>query len=376
MPYILQVWGNIYQVGYVNESMVINENDDKAGLSKLNNKIMDFINNHGAIWKIPFASALSWEIAKWAGSSHPYLAPLTVILTIQVTVSKSIQYAWQRIVGTLVGVLLAASIMPYIGLNGWTIGLMLLLGSVIVVLFKWEHVVIVQVALSVLLVMYFQSKMPSYPLDRIRDTIIGAAVAILIHLLIFPPNSINKATQKMIHFADHLTKHFYIAAQWVEHGCSSSEAQTLKQALQTLFQELHQSTTELDKANQSLRLNPLAHNKRNTLNKLTQHMNQLRLGYANLSDMIRVFMKWSESGSLSTENQQIWSDHLNTLGLLVKEWEPILNNVGKSTFKPNANALQLKTPSQLANDQYPLALYVNAEQIIQDFYNPILSSNN
>ncbi|WP_342042264.1 hypothetical protein [Bacillus sp. OTU2372] len=28
------------------------------------------------IWKIGAASALSWEIAKLAGSTHPYLAPI------------------------------------------------------------------------------------------------------------------------------------------------------------------------------------------------------------------------------------------------------------------------------------------------------------
>jgi uncharacterized membrane protein YgaE (UPF0421/DUF939 family) len=335
---------------------------------------MVFLNNHAVIWKTPLAAALSWEFAKWAGSSHPYLAPLTVILSIQITVSKSMQFAWQRIIGTIAGVLFTVTIAPYVGLSGWSIGLLLFVGAVIVERLKLDHAIMIQVALSILLVMYFQSKMPSYPLDRIRDTVIGAAVAVLIQMLIFPPDSINKAKKKMIHFADHLTKHFFNTAQWVEHGCSSSKALTMKEELQTLFQELHQATTELDKANQSLNYNLLAQKKRNTLNKLTLQMDQLRLGFANLSDMIRVFMRWSESGNFSKEDQRIWADHLNKIAMLVKEWRKMLDDSDTLTFEPNAVALQIKAPAHIENYQYPLAIYMNAEQVIQDFKKPIFSN--
>ena len=42
-----------------------------------------FENQSMMIWKIAIASALSWEIAKFTGSQHPYLAPLTIILCIK-----------------------------------------------------------------------------------------------------------------------------------------------------------------------------------------------------------------------------------------------------------------------------------------------------
>jgi uncharacterized membrane protein YgaE (UPF0421/DUF939 family) len=149
-------------------------------------KMMDFIKYKGVVWKTPLAAALSWELAEWAGSKHPYLAPLTVLLSIQLTVDKSFQFAWQRILGTIAGVLFTASAAPYLGLKSWSIGLLLFVGTLVVTWLKMDHALLIQVSLSILLVMYFQSKMPSYPLDRIRDTIIGAVVAILIHMLIFP----------------------------------------------------------------------------------------------------------------------------------------------------------------------------------------------
>ncbi|KZE72404.1 hypothetical protein AV654_33705 [Paenibacillus elgii] len=333
----------------------------------MTHKMIDFIKTKGFVWKIPLASALSWALAEWAGSKHPYLAPLTVILSIQLTVDKSIQFAWQRVLGTIGGVLFTVWIAPYVGLSGWSLGLLLLVGTMIAAWLKWDHALMVQVSLSILLVMYFQSKMPSYPLDRIRDTVIGAIVALLIHVMVFPPDSVNKARKKMIHFADHLSNHFITTAHWVEEGCPLSNTQILQTKLQTLFQELHQATTELDKAEQSLRYNPFGTKKRAALKQLTRQMEHLRSGYANLADMIRVCAKWSESGNFEKTNQRLWADHLNTLAKLVKQWSQGLND--PEPFRPvsKESALPIKTPVQMENYLYPLALYTNAEQVVQDF---------
>ncbi|GER66491.1 hypothetical protein BpJC7_06660 [Weizmannia acidilactici] len=54
------------------------------------------------IWKIAIASSLSWEIAKSAGSHHPYLAPLTVILCIKAMPDQTISFAVNRMIGTMV----------------------------------------------------------------------------------------------------------------------------------------------------------------------------------------------------------------------------------------------------------------------------------
>ncbi|RAP26414.1 hypothetical protein C2W64_01957 [Brevibacillus laterosporus] len=333
----------------------------------MKNKMIDFIKYKGVVWKIPLASALSWELAEWAGSKHPYLAPLTVILSIQLSVDKSIQFAWQRVLGTIAGVLLTVLIAPIIGLNGWSIGLLLFVGALFVTWLKLDHAILVQVALSILLVMYFQSKMPSYPLDRIRDTIIGAVVAIVIHIMLFPPDSVNKARKKMVLFSDHLSNHFTNTALWIKEGCPSNKAHALQTELQSLFQELHQATTELDKAEQGLRYNPLGTKKLTALKQLTRQMQRLRSGYANLADMIRVFAKWSESGNFAKENQRIWTDHLNELAKLVKQWKKGLDEPGTFSSISTESILQIKVPVHMRNDLYPLALYMNAEQVIQDF---------
>ncbi|TCZ81103.1 FUSC family protein [Paenibacillus albiflavus] len=340
----------------------------------MTSKIMDFIRYKGVVWKTPLAAALSWWLAEWAGSKHPFLAPLTVILAIQLTVDKSIQFAWQRVIGTIAGVLFTALVAPYVGLNGWSIGLLILIGALIVMWLKLDHAIMVQVTLSILMVLYFHSKAPSYALDRIRDTVIGAAVALLIHILFFPPDSVNKAHKKMILFTDHLSNRFIATANWVQAGCSKTVTPTLQEQMNSLFQELHQATTELDKAEQSLRYNPLGVQKRKFMQKLTMRMQQLRSGYANLADMIRVLVEWSENGNLANEDQRAWSDHLNALAKLIDEWKKELDESAAFTIAPLAPPPQMQAPAHMASYQYPLALYMNAEQVIQDFHNANFSN--
>ncbi|MFF0826437.1 aromatic acid exporter family protein [Brevibacillus sp. NPDC003359] len=296
---------------------------------------------------------------------EPYLAPLTVILSIQLSLDKSLQFAWQRVLGTIVGVLFTVWITPLIVTDGWSIGLLLFVGVLIVTWVKWDHAILVQVALSILLVMYFQSKMPTYSLDRIRDTIIGAVVAIVIHIILFPPDSVHKSRKKMIHFSDQLSNHFKQTAAWINEGCPANKAQALQTKLQSLFQELHQATTEVDKAEKGLRYNPFGTKKRAALKPLTQQMELLRSGYANLVNMIRVFTKWSESGDFAMENQQVWTR--SGLAKLIQQWKNGLDEPGTSSSTTPESTPHIKSPDHMQNSLYPAGLYMNAEQVIQDF---------
>ncbi len=331
-------------------------------------KWTELIRTYSSVWKIPLAAALSWELAEWVGSRHPYLSPITVILTMQASVSQSMTFAWQRALGTIAGVLFTAVAAPYVGISGWSLALLLFIWAAVAAWLKWDHVLFTQIALSVMLVLFFQVKSPSFPLDRIRDTLIGAVVGILFQLLIFPPDSVAQAQKKTTRFADRLTNLFFMAAQWIERGCSSAEAQTIKSEMQFSFRELHRTTTELETASQSLKYNPLARKKSQTLNRLNGQMDRLRLGYANLSDMIRIVTKWSDTGHFTKEDQRIWADHFQRIGSLVQAYSGLPRDPALAASDPAAPTIQ--APPDIGMHQYPLALYANAEQIVQDFRIP------
>ncbi|WP_246042249.1 FUSC family protein [Cohnella pontilimi] len=133
------------------------------------------------------ASALAWELAKLAGSKHPFLAPVSVILCTKSTFRKSLQFSYYRLLGTMLGVYVTAWAVRFMPLNGWSLGLLIVAVGFISLLFGRKEVLVRETALSVALVISLQKESGVYAFDRIRDTFIGVAVALIIQYVIYRP---------------------------------------------------------------------------------------------------------------------------------------------------------------------------------------------
>lgn len=144
------------------------------------------------IWKMAIGSVLSWEIAKLLGSDHPYLAPLTVILCIQATMQKSMLLSIKRVIGTIIGILVILIIASKMSINGWNLGLLILIGCYISKWLKLDRIIIHQTALTILFVFVFEHQSKDYALDRMTDTLVGVVVTVLIQIIWFRFFSKNK----------------------------------------------------------------------------------------------------------------------------------------------------------------------------------------
>lgn len=136
------------------------------------------INNITLIQNVIGAS-LAWQLSKIAGSSHPYLAPLAVIICLHATLDESILHGYRKIIGTFLGAVATGFIAPYIGNNAWSIGLVVLLGMGMPKLLALGNEVGNHAAISALLILAFHNS-GGYTIDRVRDTIIGVLIAILV----------------------------------------------------------------------------------------------------------------------------------------------------------------------------------------------------
>jgi uncharacterized membrane protein YgaE (UPF0421/DUF939 family) len=250
---------------------------------------LDLIKGLILIAKIALASGISWELAKILGSKHPYLAPLTVILSMQETVQHSAMYAFYRIIGTVFGVAVTIFIVSHLEVNEWTIGLLLLGGMLLPVILRVHKTIIHQVALTILLVFVFVHKTSYYSSDRIRDTIIGALIAVIVHMMIFPPNYVKEARQMLSLFGLHLVQLFKRTAYWISNNCTPVEGQYLKKDITNLLQELHQVQKDFKIAEKSLKLNPFAKNKKQILKQNEQFLSQLKIGYTYISGVLNTF---------------------------------------------------------------------------------------
>lgn len=157
--------------------LISNLKDSQHEYTKANDTVI--------IWNMAIGSALAWEIAKLLGSKHPYLAPLSVILCQQTTFNQTVQLSLRRAVGTILGILLTVLIATHIQLNGWFLGLLLLLGSYCTKWLNLDMKVLHQVALTILFVFVFEEHSKSYALDRMRDTSIGVIVAVVLQFIWF-----------------------------------------------------------------------------------------------------------------------------------------------------------------------------------------------
>ena len=135
------------------------------------------------IWKLSIGSTLAWEISKFFGSSHPYLGPVSLILTVQSTIDKTISLSIKRVIGTMIGIGITVIIASYLKVTGWNLGLLILIGTYIAKYLKLDKKVLHQVALTILFVFAFEHQSKDYAMDRMRDTLVGVLTAGLIQFV-------------------------------------------------------------------------------------------------------------------------------------------------------------------------------------------------
>lgn len=321
----------------------------------MNKKPKQMENKSILIWKIAVASAISWEVAKLAGSDHPYLAPLSVILCLQTTVNRSIQYSYHRMVGTVIGIVVTMVASPYIGVNGWMIGGLILIGGFITKWLKRDESAIHQVALTVLLVFVMEHKSGDYFIDRFRDTLIGALAAILIQMFFYPPNFTKQASQNMNDFEHHLVLTFMMVSDWIRAGMKKQEGQPIKKDINALLQELHQTKQVIKATSDSLMFNPFGKNSKKKLQYLQQRLNVLTLGYTYLSSMMETLINWANEGTITSIQQTQWADQ-------IKELIPIFSDREKPAGIPG-EIIKIEIPLEFQKQQYLVSLFNQTTQL-------------
>ncbi|PLT27845.1 hypothetical protein CUU66_21630 [Peribacillus deserti] len=107
------------------------------------------------------------------------------MLCLQSTYHKTVRLSIKRVTGTIIGISFTVIISTHMIINGWNLGLLVLLGGFITKWLKFDKTVLHQVALTILFVFVFEHQKNHYVIDRMRDTLIGVMVAVLIQLVWF-----------------------------------------------------------------------------------------------------------------------------------------------------------------------------------------------
>lgn len=207
--------------------------------------------------KTAVAMILAWAAASlFVHGELPVFATIAALLVVQPSVNQSVGRAVERSIGVIVGVVVAYLIGLAFGTNSWIV----LLAVVVSVLLAWALKLTPgtanQVPITAMLVLAIGASDPEYALARIVETVIGAAIGVVVNVSIVPPVLTAPARQAVVALGTEI-------ASTLDRLGSALMAQHTRADLDALLIEARllrpmetKAQTALTAADESLSLNP------------------------------------------------------------------------------------------------------------------------
>jgi uncharacterized membrane protein YccC len=240
-------------------------------------------------FKTVLACMLSFALAEALHTSDsPVLAPLTALLVVQVTMSETVSMGMERIISVVAGVLFAILFAGVVGLTWWSLGL--LVGVCLVVgrlLRLGPH--LPEVAISAMLVLAVGGDQ-SAALGRVVETLVGAAIGVLVNLLMAPPVFLQPASEAIAELAGKLATFCRDLAGAMEGSWSRRTAEDFLNAARELGAEVARADRQLCRAEESARLNPRGRLARDAEPRLRTMLNALERIQVGLRNLARTLM--------------------------------------------------------------------------------------
>jgi uncharacterized membrane protein YgaE (UPF0421/DUF939 family) len=189
--------------------------------------------------------------------SQPITAALTALLIVQVTFFGTITDTVRRIVSVLAGVGVAIAASQLVGLTWWSLGSIVLVSILLgQALRLGPH--LLEVPISAMLILAAGGA-GVRATDRVVETLIGAAVGLLVNFVIPQRPRVRTAGLAVERFGDSIARLLDRAASSLHDGpVGRDEASAWLDELRTLTTRVEHVERELDEARESRRLNPRA----------------------------------------------------------------------------------------------------------------------
>ena len=269
------------------------------------------------VLKMVIGSAISWELAILFGSKYPYLGPISLILCIQATLLKSIRFGVARMIGTIIGVLSVYILASSLHANGLSIAFVMLVSLMIPLLLRANGTTLHQIALSVLLVLEFEHKLHGYGFDRIRDSIIGISVALLLQY-VYPPDFTKKVIEHVEEFPNKLAKSLKSLAAWIQAGEPSQNY--FNQNLNLIHTQIIETEKQFQKAKLSLKFNPFSKKSKSQLHDVENLLKAVYQVSLDIDFLFTIMDEWEKTGNLTKDSIDVWTQNFLLLELSLRNW--------------------------------------------------------
>ncbi|MGZ4609437.1 MAG: FUSC family protein [Actinomycetes bacterium] len=209
------------------------------------------------ILKSALAAVLAWETARLLlHSPQPFFAPLAALVTVHVTVYGSFRVGVQRVLAVLAGVLLAFAAAQVLGVNGASLGLVLVLALFVG---RWRRLGDegLQVPITALLAMTVAGGTAENALQaRVLDTLVGAAIGAVTNLVLMPPVHLRSARDSVASTASGVARLLRTVAAGLREDWDRDDAVEWLDRARRLDRLVHDARATLGRGRESLRLNP------------------------------------------------------------------------------------------------------------------------
>ncbi|TDN93145.1 uncharacterized membrane protein YgaE (UPF0421/DUF939 family) [Microbacterium sp. BK668] len=227
--------------------------------------------------KSAVATSAAWLVAGFLiPGPPPVFAAIAALLVVQPSLNQSLTRAIERSVGVIAGVLIASVLSILLGTSTWVI----LLTTAVALLLAWALRMTPgtanQVAISGILVLALGTATPSYAVDRILETLIGAVIGIIVNLAIVPPVAVAPAHAAVDELGDALADALDRLGGALESPRTPSELARLLDDARAVRPKLEAAEDAIAAGSESLTLNPRSRRHRDELDALTDLLETFR----------------------------------------------------------------------------------------------------
>lgn len=147
--------------------------------------------------KTGLAVMLGVTVAGMVGLRSPLFVAIGAISTMQTSVSESFVMGKNRILGTIMGAVVAVTIAEYLPYSNIFLGLGIIILIHILNLFGWKKSISLSAIVFSAVYLNRDTGMIEYATNRVLDTFIGIVMGVLVNYLIATPDSSKKLIDKI-----------------------------------------------------------------------------------------------------------------------------------------------------------------------------------
>lgn len=211
------------------------------------------------IVKSALAATIAWEIAinipLGEGEQSPWLAPLSAMLIVGTTVTGTFVGALQRVAATVVGVLVSYWTGRLLGLHWWSI-LLVVIGARFVGNWRRFGTQGTQVAITAILILTLASTREGYATARIVETLLGAAIGLVINFVVAPPVHLRSARESLADLAAEIAGILSDAGTGLRQAWPPTDTEDWLARARDLDERLVDVRESVDRGTESIRFNP------------------------------------------------------------------------------------------------------------------------